>query len=111
MNEQRNIDFNTPRYPETVNLETAGEEIQGEIVEIGEVTLSDRNAGYLHIKTKDGVRTLWLGTVLTARCEKESVKKGDYIGIRYLGEVTSGKQSAYKNYDIRIIPSDSSVEE
>lgn len=99
---QEKIDFGEAKYPENVILKTVGEEIQGEIVEVGEVPLEDRNAGYLHIKTAKGIRTFWLGTVLTGQCEKENVKKGDYIGIKYLGEVSSGKQTPYKNYDMRI---------
>jgi hypothetical protein len=102
MNDKK-IDFGDAKYPPTVTLKTVGDEIQGKIVEVGEVPLEDRNAGYIHIKILAGVRTFWLGTVLTKHCEKEGIKKGDYIGIKYLGEVSSGKQSPYKNYDIRII--------
>lgn len=101
--EQNKIDFGEPKYPENVTLKTVGEEIQGEIVEVGEVPLGDRNAGYLHIKTAlYGIKTFWLGKVLTNQCEKRTVKKGDYIAIKYLGEISSGKQSPYKNYDMRI---------
>lgn len=102
MEQNKIIDFGEPKYPENVTLKTVGEEIQGEIVEVGEVPLEDRNASYLHIKTVNGIRTFWLGKVLTNQCEKRTVKKGDYIGIKYLGEISSGKQSPYKNYDMRI---------
>jgi DNA helicase TIP49 (TBP-interacting protein) len=101
--ENERIDFRDAKYPETVTLKTVGEEIQGDIVEVGEVTLEARNARYLHIKTKDGIRTFWLGKVLTKQCEKVGIKVGDYIAIKYLGEVPSGKQSPYKNYDMRVI--------
>jgi len=104
MSEQRTIDWTAPKYPKTTTLKEVGDTIEGEITEIGEVPLETRNAGYLHIKTAKGVRTFWLGKVLTEQCEKENVKKGDYIGIKYLGEVSSGKASPYKDYDMRVIP-------
>lgn len=104
MTEQRHIDFGSPKYPETAILKAVGDTIEGEVTEIGEVTLETRNAGYIHIKTAKGVRTFWLGKVLTEQCEKEAVKKGDYVGIKYLGDVDSGKQSPYKDYDMRVIP-------
>lgn len=104
MSTQTRIDFEQPKYPPTAILETVGEEIQGEIVEMGDVKLEERYANYMHIHTEEGIKTLWLGKVLNEQCEKENVKKGDYIGIKYLGEVSSGKQSPYRNYDMRVIP-------
>ena len=102
MNEQRKIDFGDSKYPETVSLTIVGDEIQGVVEEIGEVPLGDRLAGYLHISTEEGVRTLWFGKVLSEEAVKCSLKKGDYIGIKYLGEKESGKASPYKDYDIRV---------
>lgn len=104
MTEQRKIDFDAPKYPETATLKAIGDIIEGVVTEIGEVRLDKRNAGYLHIQTKEGKRTFWLGKVLTEEVVKENVKRGDYVGIKYLGEKASGKQSPYKNYDIRVIP-------
>lgn len=98
------IDWNAPKYPETVVLKNIGDTIEGKVTEIGEVILSDRQAGYLHIDTVNGIRTFWLGKVLTEAIEKENVKKGDYIGIKFLGEIDSGKQSPYKDFDMRVIP-------
>ena len=104
MSEQRSIDWTGGKYPPTANLKAVGDIIEGVVTEIGEVTLAERTAGYLHINTAEGTRTLWLGKVLSEQCEKECVKKGDYIGIRYLGDKDSGKQSPYKDYDMRVIP-------
>ena len=104
MSEQQKINWDAPKYPVTATLKAVGDIIEGKITKIGEVTLDDRIAGYLHIKTAKGVRTLWLGKVLTEQCEKENVKKEDFIGIKYLGEKSSGKQSPYKDYDMRVIP-------
>lgn len=106
MTEQRNIDWTGDKYPPTANLKAVGDIIEGEVIEIGEIMLENRTAGFLHIKTSKGLRTFWLGKVLTEECEKGNIKKGDYVGIKYLGEKDSGKQSPYKNYDLRVIPAE-----
>ena len=110
MSNQIRIDFNAPKYPETVILNKEGDVVEGEVTEMGGIPLPDRIARYLHIDTAKGIRTLWLGKVLTVQCEKEHVKRGDYVGIRYLGEVDSGKQSPYKNYDLRVIPPEPEID-
>lgn len=102
--EQTRIDFGEAKYPRTVILKVVGDEIQGEVVEVGEVPLDNRLASYLHISTPEGVKTLWLGKVLNDEVVKRSVKKGDYVGIKYLGEKDSGKASPYKDFDVRVIP-------
>ena len=104
MAKQERIDFGEAKYPETASLIAVGDEVQGEVLEVGEVPIADRLASYLHISTEKGVRTLWLGKVLVEEVVKRNVKVGDYIGVKYLGEKESGKQSPYRDYDIRIIP-------
>lgn len=96
------IDWSAPKYPKAVEFVNVGDTVEGTITEIGEVPLSDRLAAYMHIDTTEGKRTLWLGKVLNEAILK--AKKGDYIGVRFLGTVDSGKQSPYKDFDTRIIP-------
>ena len=104
MTKREEIDWDAPKYPETASLKAEGDTIEGVVTEVGEVRLEDRLAGYLRIMTAKGERTFWLGKVLTEEVVRESVKKGDYVGIRYLGEKPSKKGNPYKDYDMRIIP-------
>lgn len=102
---QSRIDFSTPKYPPTANLKEVGDILEGFVTEVGEVRLEDRMAGYLRIKPEDGEEvTFWLGKVLTENVIREEVKRGDYVGIKYLGEKPSSKGNPYKDYDMRVIP-------
>ena len=110
MTEQQNINFGEPiEYPPTILLVEIGDEVQGIVVEMGEVTLEDRNAGYIHIKSEKGVGTLWLGKVLTEAVIKNNVSKGDYIGVKFLGLKPARKGSPYRNYDVRVVKGDRGV--
>lgn len=108
MAKQRRIDWEGDKYPETATLKAEGDILEGIVTEVGEVRLEDRMAGYLRITTEKGERTFWLGKVLTEEVVRESVKKGDYVGIKYLGEKPSHKGNPYKDYDMRIIPAEES---
>ena len=104
MNKEERIDWSEEKYPETVVLKAVGDVVEGEVKEIGEVTLEDRNASYIRILTAKGERTFWLGKVLSEEVVKVSLKRGDYVGIKYLGEKPSKKGNPYKDYDMRVIP-------
>lgn len=111
MVEQRRIDWEGDKYPETVTLKAEGDIIEGVITEIGEIRLEDRLASYIRLMTAKGERTFWLGKVLSEEVVRESVKKGDYVGIKYLGEKPSHKGNPYKDYDMRVIPTEVIEEE
>ena len=103
MANERRIDWEDTKYPETVSLKTVGDIVEGEVKEIGEVVLTDRIAGFIRILTAKGERTLWLGKVLSEEVVKVSLKKGDYIGVKYLGEKPTNKGNPYKDYDMRVV--------
>lgn len=107
---QSRIDFGAAKYPETAVLKAEGDIIEGSVNEVGEVRLEDRLAGYLRIQTAEGERTFWLGKVLTEEVVRVSLKKGDYVGIKYLGDKPSHKGNPYKDYDMRVIPAEKEEE-
>ena len=111
MTKQKRIDFDKPKYPPTAILEEVGDILEGEVTGVGEVTLSDRIAGYLRIKPEGEEEvTFWLGKVLSEDVVREEVKKGDYVGIKYLGDKPSHKGNPYKDYDMRVIVSEPAFE-
>ena len=102
--EMEKIDWSKPRYPKKVVFAKEGDTVQGTVDSVGEILLDGRLAKFVALQTEEGLRTLWLGNVLENNLE--GVKKGDYVGVKYLGMVPSEKKGhqAYRNYDVRLLP-------
>ena len=77
--------------------------IEGRIERKGHVDLFEKPSEYLNVKTKEGVFTVWVSTVIHSRMEDETAVVGDYIGIKALGETTSRKGAKYLNFDVRVL--------
>ena len=102
------IDWNMDKYPETFVFKEVGDVLEGIVKKTGAVVLGNRTARFLNIETEKGLRTLWFGAVLESQLEE--VKKGDYIGVKYLGEVKGTGVNPYKDYDVRIIPLEEGID-
>lgn len=102
------IDWNKPKYPPSFGFKEVGDMLDGKVLKKGEVMLENRIVKFLHIATVKGEQTLWLGTVLETQLE--DVQVGDTIGVKYLGVVKGSGISPYKNYDVRIVPSDKGID-
>ena len=102
------IDWDKPKHPSTFVFKKVGDVLEGEVKKRSSVGLGDRTAMFLNVETKNGMRTLWFGAVLQNQLEE--VKRGDYIGVKYLGEVKGKGNNPYKDYDVRIIPSVDSID-
>ena len=102
MDKMTKIDWDKPKYPNTFVFKKEGDVLEGIVKKTSAVLLGDRTAKFLNIETENGLRTLWFGAVLESQLEE--VKKGDYIGVKYLGEVKGTGINPYKDYDVRIIP-------
>ena len=102
------IDWDKPKHPETFVFLKVGDVLEGIVKKISAVVLGNRTARFLNIETEKGLRTLWFGAVLESQLEE--AKKGNYIGVKYLGEVKGTGVNAYKNYDVRIIPCEEGID-
>lgn len=102
------IDWNKPKYPDTFVFEKVGDVLEGVVTKASEVKLETRTAKFVNVATKGKVVTLWYGKVLEE--ELKDVKKGDYIGVKYTGEVKGSEINPYKTYDVRIIPTEEGID-
>lgn len=76
--------------------------IEGTVTKIGSVTLRGREAPYMHVRTKQGERTVWLTMVIQGVVDDEKVEEGDLVGIKYLGEAVGENGLDYHNFDVRV---------
>ena len=102
------IDWDKTKYPETFVFKKEGDVLEGIVKKTSAVVLGNRTAKFLNVETEKGLMTLWLGAVLESQLEE--VKKGDYIGVKYLGEVKGTGVNPYKDYDVRIIPYEEGID-
>jgi hypothetical protein len=109
MNEERSIDWDGEPYPPTHDF-SKNPVIEGEIVLFGEVPglTDDKGREYvgvfMQVKTKNGVETVWMSTVIKSKSEAHGAAVGDWIGIKQLDAVKSTKtQYTYTDFDVRCI--------
>lgn len=109
---EKEIDFSGPEYPPTHNFQK-NKVVKGEIVSFGEVPgLSDDEGReytglYVQLDTKDGLRTVWMPTVVKSKMESLSAAIGDYVGIKMLDIVKSSTSKYnYTNFAVRCIHAD-----
>ena len=97
------FDYETEEVPPTWEP-VKGEILEGRIVKISAVTLEKRQARFMNVENKAGVRTVWYKRVIANFCDEEKVAVGDLIGIRYNGRVKSKGGTFYDDYTIRHRP-------
>ena len=102
------IDWDRPKHPETFVFKKEGDVLEGVVKKTSAVVLGNRTAKFLNVESEKGLRTLWFGAVLESQLEE--VKKGDYIGVKYLGEIKGSGVNPYKDYDVRIIPCEEEID-
>lgn len=54
----------------------------------------ETETNYIQLKTNEGIKGVWLKTVLEKQFEELEIKLGDVVGIEYLGKVKN-----YENYN------------
>lgn len=76
-----------------------GHTIEGTVNRIAEVGTDNRMLAEID-DIDIGSCTVWLSSVLVNQFNRQEIKEGDYIGIRYLGK-PEGK--TYYNFDVRVL--------
>lgn len=78
-----------------------GDIVHGEVTDMGSTITQYGESEYIEIKGEDGQKTtVFLNTVLKKQVEEETVKVGNIVAIKFLGEVQSKKnvRKSYKDF-------------
>ena len=117
MIEEKGIDWSAPPHPPTHDFDLESV-VEGDVLSFGKVPgLTDDNGReytgvYVQIKTKTGIETVWISTVIRSKLDSLAVRVGDHLGIKRLGDIKAKKSEyTYSDFDVRCIHADGQEEE
>lgn len=77
-----------------------GEILIGDVKQIREIQTQYGQGEIAEIEAKDGVFTVFLSAVLSAKFIENEITEGDRVGIKYLGKTKGKSGKSYKNYAV-----------
>lgn len=76
-----------------------GEVIEGVVGKMGDTITDYGDQSYIELATGLGKVTVWLNSILAEQVEKEDIKAGDSIAVKFIGFKNSKKGNRkYKDY-------------
>lgn len=88
-----------PSYPDTFKFKKIGSRIRGNLVRHKTITFEQGPRELIVLKTRDGLRTVWLNTqlqtVINEAMDEGALKVGTEIEIELIGYKQSGRDSRY----------------
>ena len=97
------IDWTEDPRAEVFEFNKEGDVIEGELIQIKEITIGDRIAKLAILKDDlEAESGIWLSSVLEREFEEQAISPGDYVGVKFLG-MKKGKKYTYKNFDVRVV--------
>ena len=98
---KREVDWTVVENPENHDFNKEAM-VEGNVIRRATVSISGNERPLIVLDTKDGERTVWLGSVLESGVMDAVV--GSYVAIKYVGEVKGKSGYTYKDYLTRVLP-------